>query len=104
MAELGFFVIADARTLLAFRLAGLPGGAAADVPEARQLLAQGLADPGVGLILVTEGLAREMQKEVDAVRREGRPPLILEIPDLKGPLPGGQSLLERLRSLMGIPR
>jgi len=104
MAELGFFVIADARTLLAFRLAGLPGGAAADVPEARRLLAQGLADPGVGLILVTEGLAREMQGEVDAVRREGRPPLILEIPDRKGPLPMEQSLLERLRSLMGIPR
>ena len=58
----------------------------------------------MGLILVTEGLARGMQKEVDAVRREGRPPLILEIPDLRGPLPGGQPLLERLRSLMGIPR
>jgi vacuolar-type H+-ATPase subunit F/Vma7 len=58
----------------------------------------------VGLILITEGLAREMQSAVDAVRREGRPPLILEVPDLKGPLPTGQSLLERLRSLMGIPK
>jgi len=72
----------------------------ADAAEARQLLAQGRADPGVGLVLITERVAREM----DAVRREGRPPLILEIPDLKGPLPGGQSLLERLRTLMGIPK
>jgi V/A-type H+-transporting ATPase subunit F len=101
---LGFFVIADARSLLAFRLAGLPGGAAADGAEARQLLSRALGETGVGLILITERLAREIQREVDEVRREGRPPLILEIPDLKGPLPAGQSLLDRLRSLMGIPK
>jgi vacuolar-type H+-ATPase subunit F/Vma7 len=100
----GFFVIADGRTLLAFALAGIPGGAADNAAEARQLLAQGRADPGVGLVLITERVAREIRAEVDAVRQEGRPPLILEIPDLKGPLPGGQSLLERLRTLMGIPK
>jgi vacuolar-type H+-ATPase subunit F/Vma7 len=90
-------------------LAGIPGGAADNAAEARQLLAQGRADPGVGdpgvgLVLITERVAREIRAEVDAVRQEGRPPLILEIPDLKGPLPGGQSLLERLRTLMGIPK
>jgi vacuolar-type H+-ATPase subunit F/Vma7 len=58
----------------------------------------------VGLILITERVAQEIRGEVDAVRREGRPPLILEIPDLQGPLPAGQSLLDRLRSLMGIPK
>ena len=100
----GFFVIADGRTLLAFALAGIPGGAADNAAEARQLLAQGRADPGVGLVLITERVAREIRAEVDAMRQEGRPPLVLEIPDLKGPLPGGQSLLERLRALMGIPK
>jgi V/A-type H+-transporting ATPase subunit F len=68
------------------------------------LLAQGLADPEVGLVLITERVAQEIRGEVDAIRREGRPPLILEIPDLQGPLPGGQSLLDRLRALMGIPK
>ncbi len=104
ISDLGFFVIADARSLLAFRLAGLPGGAAADLAEARRLLNQALSEPGVGLILITERLAREIQSAVDDVRREGRPPLILEIPDLEGPLPAGQALLDRLRSLMGIPK
>ena len=56
------------------------------------------------MVLIAERVAREIRPEVDAVRREGRPPLILEIPDLKGPLPGGQSLMERLRTLMGIPK
>ncbi len=85
-------------------MAGIPGGAADTAAEARQLLARGRADPGVGLVLITERLAREMRAEVDAIRQEGRPPLILEVPDLKGPLPGGQSLLERLRVLIGIPK
>jgi V/A-type H+-transporting ATPase subunit F len=67
------------------------------------LLAQTLADAGVGLILITERLAREIQVQVDDARRSGRPPLILEIPDLQGPLPAAQSLLQRLRGLMGIP-
>ena len=97
-------MIADARTRLAFALAGIPGGAADNAAEARQLLAQGRADPGVGLVLITERLVREIRNEVDAIRGEGRPPLVLEIPDLQGPLPGGQSLLERLRTLMGIPK
>ena len=90
--------------MLAFALAGIPGGAAATAAEAKQLLAQGRADPGVGLVLITERVAREIRDEVDAIRREGRPPLVLEIPDLKGPLPGGVSLLDRLRTLMGIPK
>jgi len=55
-------------------------------------------------VLITERVAKEIRNEVDAIRQEGRPPLILEIPDLKGPLSGGQSLLERLRALMGIPK
>lgn len=101
---MGFFVIADARSLLAFELAGIPGGAADNETDARRLLRQGLADAGVGLILITERVAREIRSEVDAIRREGRPPLIVEIPDLKGPLPPGESLLARLRSLMGIAK
>jgi len=46
----------------------MPGGAADNAAEARQLLAQGLADPGVGLVLITEGVAREIRGEVDAIR------------------------------------
>ncbi len=90
--------------MLAFALAGISGGAADTPAEARQLLTQGRADPGVGLVLISERVAREIRDEVDAIRQEGRPPLVLEIPDLQGPLPGSQSLLDRLRALMGIPK
>jgi V/A-type H+-transporting ATPase subunit F len=99
---LGFFVIADARTYLAFALAGLPGGAAQTPAETRQLMVRGRGEPGVGLILITQRLAQEIQGEVDAARREGTLPLILEIPDLAGPVPGAPPLLARLRALMGF--
>ena len=58
------------REALAFALAGIPGGAADNAAEARQLLAQGRADPGVGLVLITERVAREIRPEVDAMRQE----------------------------------
>jgi len=99
---LNFFVIADPRSYLAFALAGLPGGTALTPKETRQLLARGRGDPGVGLILITQRLAQEIQDEVDAARRERSVPLILEIPDLTGPLPGAPELLARLRVLMGF--
>jgi vacuolar-type H+-ATPase subunit F/Vma7 len=77
---------------------------AASPEEARALLARGRDDTQVGVILITERLAQQIQREVDAARSEGTRPFILEIPDLKGPVPESQSLLERLRSMMGIPQ
>jgi len=85
-------------------VAGIPGAAADTPAEARHWLTQSRADPKVGLVLVTERVAAGIRGEIDAIRREGRPPLVLEIPDLKGPLPGGVSLLDRLRAVMGIPK
>ncbi len=104
VSKLGFFVIADPHTFLAFALTGLKGGAATDMTEARELLTRAREDPEVGLILITERLAGEIRREVDAVRREGIKPMVLEIPDLDGPVAKKESLLDRLRSLMGIPK
>jgi V/A-type H+-transporting ATPase subunit F len=99
-----FFVIADGLTLLAFALAGVPGAAAVDGAEALELLDQARQKPEVGLILITERLADRIRGQVDAARWEGGRPLVLEIPDLAGPLAREESLLERLRALMGLPK
>ncbi len=99
-----FFVIADPRTYLAFALAGVQGGEAETGEQARQLLQQARQSPEVGLVLITERLAEEIRGEVDAVRWEDSRPLILEIPDLAGPLPREETLLDRLRALMGLPK
>jgi V/A-type H+-transporting ATPase subunit F len=101
---LEFFLIADARTFLAFALTGVRGGVPEGPQEACRMLAQARTDPTVGLILITERLAQEIRGEVDTARRQCSRPLILEIPDQAGPLPTAASLLDRLRILMGIPR
>lgn len=104
MDHLEFFVIAEAHTALAFSLAGVRGGAADSPGQARELLRQSRADSEVGLILISERLADQIREEVDAARRDSVRPLILEIPDLAGPLARKESLLERLRALMGLPK
>jgi len=103
ISDLEFFIIADARTFLAFALAGVRGGAAEGPAEARELLAQARGDARVGLVMITERLAAGIRAEVDGARRDSVRPLILEIPDREGPMPREQSMLERLRALMGIP-
>jgi V/A-type H+-transporting ATPase subunit F len=103
MKNLEFFIIADAHTALAFSLAGVRGGVAATPGQARELLRQSQQDPEVGLILISERLADQIREVVDAARRDSVKPLILEIPDLAGPLARKESLLDRLRSLMGLP-
>ncbi len=99
-----FFISADCYTFLAFSLAGVPGQAADTPDAARTLLSQACEDPGVGLILITERLSKQITKEVEEARRDRVKPLILEIPDLAGALPQPKPLLDRLRALMGIPR
>lgn len=99
-----FFVIADGWTYLAFALAGVEGGVAADAGEVRDLLAQALKNPEVGLLLITERLAEQVRGEVDQMRRDQARPLIVEIPDLEGPLATRATLMDRIHALLGLPR
>ncbi len=104
MNNLKFFVIADEHTVMAFSLGGVRGAVARTPGQVQELLTQCWEEPEVGLVLITERLANQVREVVDIARRDRLKPLILEIPDLAGPLPRQESLLERLRSLMGLPR
>ena len=104
MNTLKFFVIADEHTVIAFSLAGVRGEVAHTPGKVQELLVQSWEDPEVGLILITERLADQVREVVDVARRDRLKPLILEIPDLAGPMARQESLLDRLRSLMGLPR
>jgi len=99
-----FFVIADEHTVLAFSLAGVRGGVADTPGMAQELLIRSQKDSEVGLVLITERLADQIREVVEVARRDHLKPLILEIPDLAGPMARQESLLDRLRSLMGLPR
>ncbi|MEJ2225234.1 MAG: V-type ATP synthase subunit F [Syntrophobacterales bacterium] len=102
--KMDFFIIADPHTYLAFALAGVPGGQAETAEQARRLFQEARESPGIGLILITERLAEGIREEVDALRWEGGGTLVVEIPDLAGPLPREETLLDRVRALMGLPK
>ena len=93
------YVIADPETYLVFALAGLKGQAVksgADVPA----ILNGLTRESAGLVLITEALARSNREAIDRLMMDSDTPLIVEIPDINGPLPQKALGTDRLVSLM----
>ncbi len=94
-------VIADPHTCLAFALGGIKTRPVRSTEEAAAALAAAEKDGTTGLVLITEGLADSIREQVDRLVLERTTPLLLEIPDRNGPLPGRKSTRERMISLMG---
>jgi vacuolar-type H+-ATPase subunit F/Vma7 len=93
------YVIADAETYLVFALAGLKGQAVksgADVPA----ILNSLTRESAGLVLITEALAQDNREAIDRLMMDSDTPLIVEIPDIHGPLPQKALGTDRLVSLM----
>lgn len=93
------FVIADPDTLLVYALAGLNGQAVTSGDEVPEIL-DGLTRESAALVLITEKLARNHREEIERMMLDSGKPLIVEIPDINGPLPQKAGNIERLVSLM----
>lgn len=92
------FVLADPETYLAFALAGIKGQAVHSGPEVPPLL-ESLDRKETGLVLITESLAEKNREVIDRILLEAGGPLILEIPDTKGPVSEKEKATERILSL-----
>lgn len=97
-----FRVIADGETVLGFRLAGIEGSVAGSSDEALKALKEALSGKDVGIILITERVAQTIRHEVDRLLYSTTFPLILEIPDSRGPLEGRGNIRDLVRSAVGI--
>ena len=71
-------------TLTGMRLAGVEGCVVHERKELRKALEKTLADPEVGIILLTEKFGREFPEIIDDVRLNRKFPLLIEIPDRHG--------------------
>ncbi len=94
-------VIADPRTCLAFSLGGIDTRPVDGPEEAAMMLKSLQVDKEVGLILITERIADTIREQVDQVVLGSPLPLLLEIPDTRGPVPDRKSTKERMIALMG---
>jgi V/A-type H+/Na+-transporting ATPase subunit F len=98
-----FRVIADGETVLGFRLAGIEGVVVGSPEEALKALREALnSGEEVGIILITERVAQTIRNEVDRLVFSTTFPLILEIPDSRGPLEGRGNIRDLVRSAVGI--
>ena len=80
-----YFVISDnTDTHVGLRLAGIEGVIARDREEGLAALETALADPTIGILLITEGLAEQCADRLAPLKMEGRTPLVVEIPDRHG--------------------
>ena len=93
------FVIADPDTLLVYTLAGLEGVALSSPDDTPEVLNR-MNRETVGLILITERLALPHRNVIEEMMIHSDKPLVVEIPDMKGPLPKFAGGAERLISLI----
>ncbi len=70
----------DKETLTALRLAGLT-----ETYATKDKFHECTTDNEVGLILITEKLAAELSAQINEIRQQKLFPIIVEIPDKRGP-------------------
>jgi V/A-type H+-transporting ATPase subunit F len=97
-----FYVIGDESTVMGFGLAGVAGEVVETADEAREALKKAFASPDTGIIIITEKIAAGIREEIESVIFGRTFPLVIEIPDRTGPMPGRTSIRQMVRAAVGI--
>jgi V/A-type H+-transporting ATPase subunit F len=97
-----YYVIGDEDTVLGFGMVGVDGEAVRNKKEAEEAFNDALADEGIGIIIITERTADLIRERVDRYLFTEKFPLIVEIPDRMGPLPGKPKIREMVNKAIGI--
>lgn len=97
-----YSVIGDEDTVLGFGIVGVLGKIATNEEETRRAFHELLEDKEVSIIIITERLADQIRTLVDKYLLTQSFPLIVEIPDRKGPNPGRPGIKEMVNAAIGI--
>ena len=97
-----YFVIGDEDTVLGFGLVGVNGQVASSEDDARDLFTRAIKDGETAVVIITERIADMIRPLVDQYVFTEEFPLILEIHDREGPVPGKPSLREIANNAIGI--
>jgi len=97
-------VVADHTTVTGFRLAGIKDCHEVEKSEdAKEALKALSKDEDQGIIIITEAIAEKTRTEIDAMTEGRVTPIVVEIPDSKGPLPEKEDLIRKLvKQAVGI--
>jgi V/A-type H+-transporting ATPase subunit F len=95
-------VIGHPEAVLGFSLVGVHGRVVESAEEVNQALDQALAANDIGIILVTEGVAKLAKERMDHLRLHSTVPLVVEIPGPQGRPPDQPSLSEVVMRAIGV--
>lgn len=89
--------VGDFTTITGFRLAGIKDCYEVErSEEARDIIRRLVKEEDMGMIIITEDIAEALREEIDALTEGVVTPLIVEVPNSKGPLEGKVDPIRRL--------
>jgi V/A-type H+-transporting ATPase subunit F len=97
-----YYIIGDEDAVLGFGLVGVEGTIASSVTQAREAFSTALEQTDIGIVIITERVADLIRPQVDQFIFTRNFPLIVEIPDREGPLPGKPGIREMVNQAIGI--
>jgi V/A-type H+-transporting ATPase subunit F len=97
-----YSIIGDEDTVLGFGVVGVSGRVATNADEAQRAFQATLEDKEVCIVIMTEAVADMMRTVVDRYLFRESFPLIVEIPDRRGPKPDRPGIREMVNAAIGI--
>lgn len=98
-----FFVISDnTDTLTGFRLAGIDGIRVFSPDEVKKMVSDVIANPDIGVLLITESLAKQIPELMYELKLKLTHTLVVEIPDRHGTGRAPDSITRYIREAIGI--
>jgi V/A-type H+-transporting ATPase subunit F len=97
-----YFVIGDEDTVLGLNMAGVSGRSVVKPDEANGAFTEAIGNREIGIIIITEKAADMIRPVVDRYIFTQTFPLIVEIPDRNGRLPGKPGIRELVNKTIGL--
>jgi V/A-type H+-transporting ATPase subunit F len=95
-------VVGHPDAVLGFSLAGVDGKSVSTAEQADRALDEAFASKEIGIILVTQDVARLIQPRVEHLKQHSTVPLVVEIPSPEGVASNEPSLSELVLRAIGI--
>jgi V/A-type H+-transporting ATPase subunit F len=95
-------VIGDEDTVLGFRLAGVEGETVRTADETLESLERAFGRNDLGIVIMPERIVQLVRQQVDSHVTRAAFPLIIEVPDIAGPMEGRKTVKEMIRAAVGV--
>lgn len=97
-----YSIIGDEDTVLGFGIVGVLGYVATTPEEVKEAFDTVIQDKQIAIIIMTETVADMIRSIVDKYLFTESFPLIVEVPDRKGPKPGRPGIKDMVNAAIGI--